>query len=77
MKKPNVFFISLQLEPEKDKYVLPKIDKEQEARISSLLIPSPSGEILVEKFGLQIKRRDLQTLKGLNWLNDEVSHIYL
>lgn len=28
-------------------------------------------EVLVEGFNLQIRRSDIQTLSGLNWLNDE------
>jgi sentrin-specific protease 1 len=37
------------------------------------LIPRPSNEVLVESFGLAIKRHDMHTLADLNWLNDEVS----
>lgn len=66
-------FIFKQIEPSKDKYELPTLNELQEKRISSILVGAPSGEVLVEKYGLQIKRRDLQTLKGLNWLNDEVN----
>ncbi|KAK6636265.1 hypothetical protein RUM43_009924 [Polyplax serrata] len=66
-----------EIEVTKEKYVLPDLSKEQELKISSILVPTPAGEVLVEKFGLQIKRRDLQTLKGLNWLNDEVINFYM
>jgi Ulp1 family protease len=41
------------------------------------LIPRPSNEVLVESFGLAIKRHDMHTLADLNWLNDEVSLQYL
>ena len=36
------------------------------------MIPYPEDEILVRGFNIDIRRKDLQTLKGLNWLNDEV-----
>jgi sentrin-specific protease 1 len=45
----------------------------QQDVIESALIPRPPNEVLVEAFGLHIKRHDMQTLAGLNWLNDEVS----
>jgi sentrin-specific protease 1 len=37
----------------------------------------PDNEIFSEDFGVKITRHDLQTLKGLNWLNDEVINFYL
>ena len=36
------------------------------------LRPQPAGEVLAEGFRLQIRRSDMDTLRGLNWLNDEV-----
>lgn len=33
-------------------------------------------EPLVDRFDLQIKRTDLETLEGLNWLNDEIINFY-
>uniref|UniRef100_A0A8R1HKN2 ULP_PROTEASE domain-containing protein n=2 Tax=Caenorhabditis japonica TaxID=281687 RepID=A0A8R1HKN2_CAEJA len=36
-----------------------------------------SNEQFVEAFGIQIVRRDLQTLFGLNWLNDNIINFYL
>lgn len=35
------------------------------------------SEILVEKFGLKITREDLLSLKGKNWLNDQVINFYM
>ncbi|CAG9825592.1 unnamed protein product [Phaedon cochleariae] len=35
------------------------------------------NEILARKFNLNITRRDLLTLAGLNWLNDEVINFYM
>ena len=44
-----------------------------EAKISGWLRPQPGGQVLIDKFRLQITRTDIATLAGLNWLNDEVS----
>lgn len=46
-------------------------------KIGSALIAHPAGQVLVEQFGLSLTRRDIQTLKGLNWLNDEVINFYM
>ncbi|VEN33986.1 unnamed protein product [Callosobruchus maculatus] len=35
------------------------------------------NEVLAKKFNLNITRRDLRTLAGLNWLNDEVINFYM
>lgn len=35
------------------------------------------GEVLVDAHKIQIKSDDLQTLKGLNWLNDEIINFYM
>ena len=45
--------------------------------IDAALIPRPPNEVLVEAFGLSIKRHDMHTLAALNWLNDEVSRQFL
>lgn len=34
-------------------------------------------EIFVKNFGIGIRRRDLQTLGRLNWLNDEIVNFYI
>lgn len=34
----------------------------------------PPNQVLADKFSIQITRRDIHTLAGLNWLNDEVSY---
>lgn len=66
-----------EVQAEEEKYVLPELTDEQEIRVNKALASAPAGQILVENFGLQIKRRDIQTLKGLNWLNDEVINFYM
>ncbi|XP_069695143.1 sentrin-specific protease 1-like isoform X2 [Periplaneta americana] len=56
---------------------LPELTPEMQNVIDAALIPKPSAEVLVEAFGLPIKRHDMQTLAGLNWLNDEVINFYM
>lgn len=53
-------------------YFFTELMPEMEAKISGWLHPQPAGQILVEKFRLQITRKDIATLAGLEWLNDEV-----
>ena len=42
--------------------------------IDAALVPTPPNEVLSEGSTGQICRKDMETLKGLNWLNDEVRH---
>ncbi|CAB3237686.1 unnamed protein product [Arctia plantaginis] len=56
---------------------LPPLTPEQEKLVNRALGPGPPGQLLVEKFNLRIHRRDLQTLSGLNWLNDEIINFYM
>ncbi|XP_063838251.1 uncharacterized protein LOC135087408 isoform X1 [Ostrinia nubilalis] len=56
---------------------LPPLTPEQDKLVNRALGPGPPGQLLVEKFNLRIHRRDLQTLCGLNWLNDEVINFYM
>lgn len=51
---------------------LPELTAEHKNQIQGALGSGPSQEILIEGFGLHITRKDLRTLKGFNWLNDEV-----
>ena len=44
-----------------------------EEKIALWLRAQPGGQVLIDKFRLQITRQDIATLAGLNWLNDEVS----
>jgi Ulp1 family protease len=50
---------------------------EQKECIKNAFIPNPPGEVLASGFALDITRRDIQTLKGTNWLNDEVINFYM
>lgn len=56
---------------------LPPLTPEQETLVSKALAPGPSTQVLIEKFGLRITKSDIQTLSGLNWLNDEVINFYM
>eukprot|EP00096_Caligus_rogercresseyi_P010084 TRINITY_DN3559_c0_g1_i1.p1 TRINITY_DN3559_c0_g1~~TRINITY_DN3559_c0_g1_i1.p1 ORF type:complete len:599 (-),score=196.91 TRINITY_DN3559_c0_g1_i1:114-1877(-) len=35
------------------------------------------GRTITRDYGTDISRKDIETLKGLNWLNDEIIHFYL
>ena len=60
-------FISFQL------FYFSELTDEMEEQIALWLRAQPSGQVLIDKFRLQITRQDVATLAGLNWLNDEVS----
>ncbi|XP_014486569.1 PREDICTED: sentrin-specific protease 1-like isoform X2 [Dinoponera quadriceps] len=56
---------------------LPKLTDEMLREVKDALVLCPRDEVLAEGFGLRITRKDLQTLVGLNWLNDEVINFYM
>ena len=49
-----------------------ELTEEQEDLVDRALGPYAPSEVLADAFRLQITRRDMATLSGLNWLNDEV-----
>lgn len=55
----------------------PELSEEQELLVKNYLHPNPQDEVLVNGFGAGITRKDVQTLKGLNWLNDEIINFYM
>uniref|UniRef100_A0A1Y1KKI8 Ubiquitin-like protease family profile domain-containing protein n=1 Tax=Photinus pyralis TaxID=7054 RepID=A0A1Y1KKI8_PHOPY len=57
----------------------PELSEEDECRIDHALKTKRTSptEVLVQKFNLNITRADIQTLDGLNWLNDEVINFYM
>ncbi|ENN80362.1 sentrin-specific protease 1 [Dendroctonus ponderosae] len=55
---------------------LPELTDEQ-LRMVDRAFRGPPNEVLAQKFNLNITRRDLMTLSGLNWLNDEVINFYM
>lgn len=62
-------------EPEEP--ALPVLTDEMLREVRCALVPCPHDEILAEGFGLRITRKDIHTLAGLNWLNDEVINFYM
>nr|KAG5697321.1 hypothetical protein BaRGS_004987 [Batillaria attramentaria] len=61
--------------PEEKK--LPPLTEEMEREVKVALDGGPPTQVLVEGFRLQITRADMATLRGLNWLNDEVINFYM
>uniref|UniRef100_W8AV12 Sentrin-specific protease 1 n=1 Tax=Ceratitis capitata TaxID=7213 RepID=W8AV12_CERCA len=49
---------------------------EHQNRIKAAVM-GPPDQVLVSKFNLNITRRDIHTLLGHNWLNDEVINFYM
>lgn len=58
-------------------FKLPQLDSTMMKTVESALLSGPGNEILVQEFGLRITRKDIQTLNGLNWLNDEIINFYM
>jgi len=54
---------------------LPEITPEMEEVIQRAR--RSKGEVLVDSHKIQITRKDIDTLNGLNWLNDEIINFYL
>lgn len=55
----------------------PEFTPEMNKLIDAALVPSPPNEVLSQGPTGQICRKDMETLKGLNWLNDEVFNLFL
>jgi len=53
---------------------LPEMTDEMHFEIDSAL---RSRETIIDAYSIQIKSNDIDTLNGLNWLNDEVINFYL
>jgi hypothetical protein len=49
-----------------------ELTAEEEALVTKCFYQHPPDEVLSDAFSIKITRKDMQTLKGLNWLNDEV-----
>lgn len=54
----------------------PPLTPEMEAEIDRALRGGGAGETLIDAFNQSITRRDVNTLKDLTWLNDEVINFY-
>lgn len=55
----------------------PELSNDDKKLIEYVSRNGPSQEVIIDKFNLRITRRDLATLVGLNWLNDEVINFYM
>ena len=54
-----------------------ELTEEQNELINQALMPSPPDQVLTEGFNTRLSRKDTQTLRGLNWLNDEIINFYM
>lgn len=72
-EKPSV----TEVEAEVTKEVLPKLTPKMESAIDRALRPTPADEVIATGFKLTVTRKDMETLGGLNWLNDEVINFYM
>nr|XP_022308808.1 sentrin-specific protease 1-like [Crassostrea virginica] len=75
-KPPVVEDTEVEVEEEVEEK-FPELTDEMLAVVNQALRPQPSEEILVEGYKLQIRRRDMESLSGLNWLNDEIINFYM
>ncbi|ESN94866.1 hypothetical protein HELRODRAFT_102896 [Helobdella robusta] len=55
----------------------PELSANQESEVNRALKCMNASKVLVEGFRLQITSKDISTLAGLNWLNDEVINFYM
>lgn len=75
-KLENIRRYDLKFFPLKGK--LPELTPEMLQDIELASKPYPNlSDVLVELDGVQILRKDIQTLLGMNWLNDEVVNAYM
>ena len=61
------------LEDENDEI---KLTKEIINEVDRVISIKNMNEILIEKYNCEIRRKDIKTLQGLNWLNDEIINFY-
>ncbi|KAK9509937.1 hypothetical protein O3M35_004823 [Rhynocoris fuscipes] len=64
------------LEDDLEEPALPELTPEMEEIIKKACIKHPADEVLIEKYNYKIRRCDIHTLTGLNWLNDEIINFY-
>jgi Ulp1 family protease len=61
--------------PEENEF--PELTDDQDACVTRWLNAHPQDEVLASAFNINITRKDIQSLKGLNWLNDEIINFYM
>lgn len=64
------------IEDEEDAKAYPLLTQEQRIKIKKAL-NGHADDVIITKFNLSIKRSDLLTLIGTEWLNDEVINFYM
>ncbi len=62
-------------EPATEEEELPEFTDEMAAVVEDAWT-APQTKVLIDKFRIEIRRKDVETLKGLSWLNDEVSKCF-
>ena len=62
---------------EEEEKEMGSLTEQQEQKVEAALSRGKGGEVLSVKFNISIKRDDVRTLAGLNWLNDEVINFYM
>lgn len=62
---------------EKEAALRPLTDAEEQQVSQAINRRANPNEVLISKFSIDIKRRDMLTLDGLNWLNDEIINFYM
>ncbi|XP_043939414.1 sentrin-specific protease 1-like [Protopterus annectens] len=55
----------------------PELTEKMEAEIQKAFNSGNQDEVLSDAFRLTITRKDIHTLKNLNWLNDEIINFYM
>ncbi|KAJ8677928.1 hypothetical protein QAD02_013715 [Eretmocerus hayati] len=75
----SLLMIEAVLDEKHEKYSLelPELSPDMMRLVQHALANGYEDEILSEKYGLRITRKDIRTLAGLNWLNDEVINFYM
>uniref|UniRef100_A0A1E1XC93 Putative sentrin/sumo-specific protease n=1 Tax=Amblyomma aureolatum TaxID=187763 RepID=A0A1E1XC93_9ACAR len=73
-KEPSVTEVPVEVAK---KEVLPELAPEMEASVDDALKRGPPDDVLAKGFRLTVTRKDMETLAGLNWLNDEVINFYM
>ncbi|RUS74317.1 hypothetical protein EGW08_017926 [Elysia chlorotica] len=64
-------------EEEEEEETLPELSNEMMDVVKAALRQGNPNDVLSDAFRLQLTRRDIATLAGLNWLNDEVINFYM
>ncbi|XP_056007512.1 sentrin-specific protease 1-like isoform X3 [Ostrea edulis] len=69
--------LEVEEEEEEQEETFPELTDEMLQVVNDALRPQPADEVLVEGYKLQIRRHDMESLAGLNWLNDEIINFYM